>query len=148
MPQNNSSCVFCSVNLSGWVVYCLFFLSNSRNLRTFICSFPIWALCQQSPCCAGGVGMNSSKNGWHFSFLTCYNTYWWMLTYLDFEQLSKIYHFGSPLLVFSVAVKDPEIWCPFALKSPCWVGNSWNYRAWLTQSMKFTKEKAHVWMLN
>ena len=74
MPWNNSSRIFCSVKLSGWVAYYLFFLSNSRNPRTFICSFCIWALCQQSPCCAGGVGMNSSKNALHFPLLTYHNT--------------------------------------------------------------------------
>lgn len=69
IPQNNSSHIFCSVKLSGWVVYCLFFLSNSKNARTFICSFHIWALCQQSPCSAGRVGMNSSKNALHFPLI-------------------------------------------------------------------------------
>lgn len=74
MPQNNSSRIFCSVKLSGCVAHCLFFLSNSRNARTSICSFHIWALCQQSPCCAGGVGMNGSENALHFPFLTYHNT--------------------------------------------------------------------------
>lgn len=70
IPQNNSSHIFCSVKLSGWVVCCLFFLSNSKNVRTSICSFHIWALCQQSPCSAGRVGMSSSKNALHFLLIT------------------------------------------------------------------------------
>lgn len=68
MPWNCSLYIFFSVILSGWGGYCLFFQSTSRNQRTFICNFCIWALCQQSPCYAGGVGMSSSKNAWHSWF--------------------------------------------------------------------------------